>query len=156
MPTLPENVFSFAASEVTLAVMAAMRCALDRARTGGGPTFIEAVTFRMGPHTTSDDPTRYVDPLLREEWAGKDPIARVEAHLQAVGVLDEARAASIQQHADDVAARFRAGCLGLPETEPLALFDHVYAAPHSTLERQRSQYQAYLDGFEGDEHEGRS
>jgi 2-oxoisovalerate dehydrogenase E1 component alpha subunit len=132
-----------------LAVMAATRVALDRARTGGGPTFIEAVTFRMGPHTTSDDPTRYVDPLLREEWAGKDPIARVEAHLRAVGVLDEARAASIQQHADDVAARFRAGCLGLPEPAPLALFDHVYASPHATLDRQRSQYAAYLDTFEG-------
>ena len=139
-----------------LAVMAATRCALDRARTGGGPTFIEAVTFRMGPHTTSDDPTRYVDPLLREEWAGKDPIARVEAHLRAEGVLDDALAASIQQHADEVAAEFRAGCLGLPEPEPLALFDHVYATPHATLERQRSQYRAYLDGFEVAESEDRS
>jgi pyruvate dehydrogenase E1 component alpha subunit len=127
--------------------MAATRVAIDRARTGGGPTFIEAVTFRMGPHTTSDDPTRYVDPLLREEWAGKDPLARVEAHLRAAGVLDEAAAASIQQKADEVAAQFRAGCLGLPEPGPLDLFDHVYATPHATLDRQRSQYRSYLDGF---------
>jgi 2-oxoisovalerate dehydrogenase E1 component subunit alpha len=133
-----------------LAVLAATRFALNQARNGGGPTLIEAVTYRMGPHTTSDDPTRYVDPLLREEWAGKDPIARLEAHLRADGVLDEARAASIQQKADDVAAEFRAGCLGLPEPGPLDLFDHVYTAPHATLDRQRSQYAAYLDGFEGE------
>jgi 2-oxoisovalerate dehydrogenase E1 component alpha subunit len=137
-----------------LAVMAATRVAIDRARTGGGPTFIEAVTFRMGPHTTSDDPTRYVDPLLREEWAAKDPIARVAAHLQTAGVLDERLAASIQEKADDVAAEFRAGCLGLPDPGPLDVFDHVYATPHATLERQRNQYRAYLDGFSDGSAEG--
>jgi pyruvate dehydrogenase E1 component alpha subunit len=130
-----------------LAVMAATRSALDRARTGGGPTFIEAVTYRMGPHTTSDDPSRYVDPLQREEWAAKDPLARVEAHLRAQGVLTDALAASIQEAADDVATRFRAGCLTLEDPAPLSVFDNVYATPHSGIARQRSQYAAYLDGF---------
>ena len=133
-----------------LAVMAATRSALGRARTGGGPTFIEAVTYRMGPHTTSDDPSRYVDPLQREEWAAKDPLARVEAHLRAQGVLTDALAASIQAAADDVAARFRAGCLALENPAPLSVFDNVYATPHSGIARQRSQYSAYLDGFELD------
>jgi pyruvate dehydrogenase E1 component alpha subunit len=132
-----------------LAVMAATREALARARSGGGPTFIEAVTYRMGPHTTSDDPSRYVDPLQREEWAAKDPIARVEAHLRDLGVLSDDVAASVQKKADDVAKRFRAGCLALEDPAPLSVFDNVYAEPHSGLERQKSQYAAYLKGFEG-------
>jgi 2-oxoisovalerate dehydrogenase E1 component alpha subunit len=130
-----------------LAVMAATRCALDRARTGGGPTFIEAVTFRMGPHTTSDDPTRYVDPLLREEWAAKDPITRVEAHLRGLGLLTDELAGAVAARADQLAATLREGCLALADPPPLRMFDHVYAEPHRELERQRSQYAAYLDAY---------
>ena len=70
-----------------LAVFAAMRSALDRARNGGGPTFIEAVTYRMGPHTTADDPTRYRDPAELELWAGRDPLRRVEALLREMGAF---------------------------------------------------------------------
>lgn len=132
-----------------LAVMAATRIALERARSGGGPSFIEAVTYRMGPHTTSDDPSRYVDPLQREEWAAKDPIARVEAYLRGIGALSDEAAAKIAATADDVAARFRAGCLALPDPAPLSVFDHVYSTPHPDIERQKSQYAAYLAGFEG-------
>ncbi|MFP5290024.1 MAG: pyruvate dehydrogenase (acetyl-transferring) E1 component subunit alpha [Actinomycetes bacterium] len=127
-----------------LAVLAATRRALERAHRGDGPTFIEAVTYRMGPHTTSDDPSRYVDPLQREEWAAKDPIARVEAHLRQSGVLTDAIAASVAAKADEVAAEFRAGCLALPNPAPLSVFDHVYAEPHTGIARQRSQQEAYL------------
>ncbi|MBA8846686.1 pyruvate dehydrogenase E1 component alpha subunit [Yonghaparkia alkaliphila] len=127
-----------------LAVLAATRRALERAHRGDGPTFIEAVTYRMGPHTTSDDPSRYVDPLQREEWAAKDPIARVEAHLRESGILTDAVAASVAATADEVAAAFRAGCLTLPNPAPLSVFDHVYAEPHAGLARQRSQQEAYL------------
>ena len=134
-----------------LAVMAAMRCALDRARTGGGPTFIEAVTYRMGPHTTSDDPSRYVDPVEQQSWAAKDPIARFEAYLEALGLLTEEVKASVNSTTDDIARRFRAGCLALEDPEPLSVFDNVYSTPHSGLERQKSQYAAYLAGFEGGE-----
>ncbi|MBH0053860.1 pyruvate dehydrogenase (acetyl-transferring) E1 component subunit alpha [Salinibacterium sp. SWN139] len=131
-----------------LAVMAATRSALDRARTGGGPTFIEAVTYRRGPHTTSDDPSRYVDPVVAQEWEAKDPIARVEAFLRSEGVLTDELAASIQARADEVAAEFRAGCLALKNPEPLSVFDNVYATEHSGLARQKSQYKAYLEGFD--------
>ncbi len=127
-----------------LAVLAVTRWALERAHRGDGPTFIEAVTYRMGPHTTSDDPTRYVDPLQREEWAGKDPIARLEAHLRAQGVLTEQAEARVAARADEVAAAFRAGCTSLPQPAPLSIFDHVYAEPHIGLDRQRSQQAAYL------------
>ncbi|MCW4384719.1 pyruvate dehydrogenase (acetyl-transferring) E1 component subunit alpha [Salinibacterium sp. SYSU T00001] len=131
-----------------IAVTAAMRAALERARSGGGPTFIEAVTYRMGPHTTSDDPTRYVDPLEREEWAAKDPIERLERHLRSEGALDEGRRARVDERADAAASAMRRACLALAEPEPLALFDHVFTEPTSWLTRQRSQYEAYLAMFE--------
>jgi 2-oxoisovalerate dehydrogenase E1 component alpha subunit len=131
-----------------LAVMAATRSAIARAREGGGATYIEAVTYRMGPHTTSDDPTRYVDPLEREEWAAKDPILRLERHLETLGALDDDRRAALQAKADAVAAELRAACIGLPDPEPMALFDHVLTEPSAELERQRSQYAAYLGMFD--------
>jgi len=127
-----------------LAVLAATRRALERAHRGEGPSFIEAVTYRMGPHTTSDDPTRYVDPLERETWAAKDPILRLEAHLREAGILTDEASARIAAHADAVAAEFRAGCLALPNPAPLSVFDHVYAEPHRGLERQRAEQAAYL------------
>jgi pyruvate dehydrogenase E1 component alpha subunit len=70
-----------------LAVIAAMREAVDRARSGGGPTFIESVTFRMGGHSSSDDPTRYRDPQLVQYWERRDPVARYEKWLRAQGRL---------------------------------------------------------------------
>ncbi|UYN84672.1 MAG: pyruvate dehydrogenase (acetyl-transferring) E1 component subunit alpha [Microcella sp.] len=134
-----------------LAVMAVTRHALERARAGGGPTFIEAVTYRMGPHTTSDDPSRYVDPAQRAEWAAQDPIERVESHLRQAGVLTDDLAASIAARVDEVAARFRRGCLELDDPRPLDMFDHVYAEPHRAISRQRAQYSAYLASI-GDDH----
>ena len=134
-----------------LAVMAVMRVALDRARSGGGPTFIEAVTYRMGPHTTSDDPSRYEDRATREDWAAKDPLARVRAALESMGLMTDELTASVKARADDVAARLRTGCIGLTNPEPLSLFDHVLSTPSSWLERQKSQYAAYLVTFEDGE-----
>lgn len=131
-----------------LAVLAATRVALDRARGGEGPTFIEAVTYRMGPHTTSDDPTRYVDPSDKVEWAAKDPIARIERLLTARGALTDERAAAIKAKADTFATQMREGCYGLPTPEPLSLFEDVFVEPTPELERQRSQYAAYLAMFD--------
>jgi 2-oxoisovalerate dehydrogenase E1 component alpha subunit len=133
-----------------LAVMAATRIAIDRARTGGGPTFIEAVTYRMGPHTTSDDPSRYVDVAVKSEWAAKDPIVRLEALLEKSGLLTDELRASVKAKAESVAAELRAGCLGLEEPEPLTVFDNVYSTPHAWLDRQKSEYAAYLAMFEGE------
>ncbi|WP_028048994.1 pyruvate dehydrogenase (acetyl-transferring) E1 component subunit alpha [Cellulomonas sp. URHD0024] len=126
-----------------LAVLAATRAALDRARRGDGPTLIEAVTYRMGPHTTSDDPTRYVDPSDREQWAAKDPITRLERLLRP----SDERRNDIRQAADAFATAMREACLGLPEPAPLSVFDHVFVEPTAPLERQRSQYAAYLAMF---------
>lgn len=131
-----------------LAVTAVTRIALDRARRGEGPTFIEAVTYRRGPHTTSDDPTRYVDPAVDEQWAAKDPILRIERLLESRGRLTEGFVAAVTTHADDAAAQMRRGCLGLDAPPPLSVFDHVYTTPTAWLERQRSQYAAYLAMFD--------
>ena len=132
-----------------LAVMAAMRVALERARTGGGATFIEAVTYRMGPHTTSDDPSRYEDLGEREEWATKDPIQRFERYLDDQGLLTDEVRATVKAAEDDAAKRFRAACIALEDPEPMTIFDHVYAEPHSGLERQKREYAAYLSYIEG-------
>jgi pyruvate dehydrogenase E1 component alpha subunit len=130
-----------------LAVMAATREALARARRGEGPSFIEAVTYRMGPHTTADDPTRYRDPAELEEWSARDPIARLRTLLETQGAFGpelEERAAA---RADAVAAELRAGITAVPDPAPLEVFANVYAEPHPELDRQRDAYARYLEGF---------
>ncbi|HEY4614604.1 MAG TPA: thiamine pyrophosphate-dependent dehydrogenase E1 component subunit alpha [Citricoccus sp.] len=150
-----------------LAVLAATRRALERARNGGGPTFIEAVTYRMGPHTTADDPTRYRSPEEVEAWRAKDPIDRVEAYLAAtLGSADvdpdgqpmtvETIRAASQSAADEMAAGLRAGVAALADPGPADLFEHVYAEPHHELERQREHYRLYLAQFDGEQLEARS
>jgi pyruvate dehydrogenase E1 component alpha subunit len=133
-----------------LAVLAATRIALERARKGDGPTFIEAVTYRMGPHTTSDDPTRYRSAEELADWAEKDPIERVGALLTNMGVMTDELRARVMAKADAVAAEMRAGCLALTKPEPLTVFDNVFTHETSWLKRQKSQYAAYLDQFGGD------
>lgn len=134
-----------------LACVGAMRWALERARSGQGPAFIEAVTYRMGPHTTADDPTRYRDKDELEPWRRRDPIARLEAYLRGLGGFDEAFAASVAEQADQVGADLRAACLALTSRDPLGVLDNVYAEPHTGLSRQRAEFAAYLDGFESEE-----
>ncbi|WP_420813411.1 pyruvate dehydrogenase (acetyl-transferring) E1 component subunit alpha [Leifsonia flava] len=134
-----------------LAVMAATRVALDRARTGGGPTFIEAVTYRMGPHTTADDPTRYRPQGELEEWRAKDPIARFAAFLTEAGILDDAFAAAVAEKADAVAMELRTACIALRDPAALTVFDNVYAEPNSTIDRERDQYTRYLAMFDDGE-----
>jgi len=133
-----------------LACVAAMRWALDRARRGEGPSFIEAVTYRMGPHTTSDDPTRYRDADEVEAWAQRDPIARLEHYLRAEGMLDDSGMDEVAHAADALAAEVRAACIGAMTRAPETMFDHVYAEPHSGLAQQKAEYLAYMAGFEGE------
>lgn len=130
-----------------LAVMAATRVALDRARRGGGPTFIEAVSYRMGPHTTADDPTRYRDANELEDWAAKDPISRIAALLDRKGLLTEELQQQVKDKADAVAHEMRTGCTTMPDPEPLDVFKHVYSTPNSWLDRQQDHYARYLASF---------
>ncbi|MCB1299055.1 MAG: pyruvate dehydrogenase (acetyl-transferring) E1 component subunit alpha [Microthrixaceae bacterium] len=128
--------------------LAAMREALQRARTGGGPSLIEAVTYRIGPHTTSDDPTRYRSEAEVDAWRRRDPIARLEAYLRSMGELSDAQAQDAAALGERVATEMRAACLSMVTKAPLAIFDHVYAQPHSGIAREREQYRAYLRGFD--------
>lgn len=130
-----------------LACLAAMRWAVDHARTGNGPVFIEAVTYRMGPHTTSDDPTRYRDKEEVELWRRRDPIARVEALLRARGEFSDEFAAEVAAEADRWGAEVRSATLNARTKAPIEIFDHVYAEPHAGLDVERADYAAYLDGF---------
>ncbi|HRN29503.1 MAG TPA: pyruvate dehydrogenase (acetyl-transferring) E1 component subunit alpha [Terrimesophilobacter sp.] len=130
-----------------LAVLAATRQAMERARSGGGPTFIEAVTYRMGPHTTSDDPSRYRSKEELEEWAAKDPILRVERLLEASGALTEEARATVQAKADEVAASLRAAVIGSEKRKPLELFEHVYSSPHPRVHGQRERFASYLEMY---------
>ena len=130
-----------------LACLAAMRWAIDNARRGNGPAFIEAVTYRMGPHTTSDDPTRYRDKEEVEKWRRRDPISRVEALLRTQGEFDEAFVASVEADADALAASVREAAMTATTRAPLTVLDDVYAEPHSGIDEQREWFGAYLDGF---------
>jgi 2-oxoisovalerate dehydrogenase E1 component alpha subunit len=129
-------------------VLAATRQALDRARRGEGPTFIEAVTYRMGPHTTADDPTRYRPEQELAEWRARDPLTRVLAFLEASGVDIEGLEREVAGEADRAAAELRAACIGMADPEPMSVFDHVYVEPNSHLERQRDHYARYLAMFD--------
>lgn len=136
-----------------LAVLAATRAAVERAADGGGPTFIEAVTYRMGPHTTADDPTRYRDDAELEAWKARDPLTRVEAHLRTLDVDVDAVLAQAQTEADELAAEVRRALEALEEDGADRLFDEIYAEPHQELERQRREHALYLQQF-GDEEAG--
>ena len=101
-----------------LAVLAVTRAALRAAREGQGPTFIEAFTYRMGAHTTSDDPTRYRLAGEVEEWKLRDPIARLKAYLSRSGLADAAFFDGVEAEADGLAARIRSGTVDMPDPGP--------------------------------------
>ncbi|MCR2762786.1 thiamine pyrophosphate-dependent dehydrogenase E1 component subunit alpha [Microbacterium sp. zg.B48] len=130
-----------------LASYAVTRVALDEARAGAGPRAIEAMTYRMGAHTTSDDPTKYRTADEEESWARRDPIARMRAYLRGRGASDaffaevEAQAAAV---AED--ARVRTAALGGIPTD--LMFDHVYTEPHPLIDEQRAWLAGYEASFE--------
>jgi pyruvate dehydrogenase E1 component alpha subunit len=136
-----------------LACLAVTRAALQNAREGNGPTLVEAYTYRMGAHTTSDDPTRYRLNNELESWKLKDPIERVKAHLSRTGMADQAFFDALEAESDELAAHVRKGCLEMPDPHPLSIFDNVYAEEHPLLVEEREQFAAYLDTFEASEPE---
>jgi pyruvate dehydrogenase E1 component alpha subunit len=122
-----------------LACLAVTRAALARARAGSGPMLIEAFTYRMGAHTTSDDPTRYRVAAELEQWRLKDPIERVRAWLVRGGHVDAPFVESLDAEAEVLARRVRDGCRALPEPDPAAVFEHVYAGLDPDLRAQRDE-----------------
>lgn len=129
-----------------LASYAVSRRGLDDARTGKGPRFIEALTYRMGAHTTSDDPTKYRQNAEVEYWAQRDPIARFEAFLRARGA-EQAVFDSAASDAADLVADVRTRTLAL--TDPLleTIFENVYAEPHAPVAAQQRWLEEYEDAI---------
>jgi 2-oxoisovalerate dehydrogenase E1 component alpha subunit len=131
-----------------LAVYAVTRAALDRARSGQGPTLVEAFTYRMGAHTTSDDPTRYRLSAEVEHWKLKDPIARVKAYLARSGMADEGFFNAIEAEADDLAVEVRTVTREFPEPDPVRMFEHVYSGDHPLVDQERAEFERYTAQFE--------
>jgi pyruvate dehydrogenase E1 component alpha subunit len=116
-----------------LAVYAAAREAVDRARAGDGPTLIECVTYRLGVHTTADDPTKYRSDAEVAMWEQKDPLTRFKAYLEKRNLLEE----GLEQRVDDEIAEAVRRFEAVPAPDPLTMFDHVYAElpPHLVAQR---------------------
>jgi 2-oxoisovalerate dehydrogenase E1 component alpha subunit len=131
-----------------LACLAVSRWALEECRSGNGPVLIEAFTYRMDAHTTSDDPTRYRLADELELWKLKDPIERVRANLVREHGFGAERFDAVQADSDELAARFREYCVSMPPPAPDRMFSQVYAEPSPAVEAQREAYLAYHASFE--------
>ncbi|MFE9562531.1 pyruvate dehydrogenase (acetyl-transferring) E1 component subunit alpha [Streptomyces sp. NPDC006487] len=134
-----------------LACLAVTRWALERARRGEGPTLVEAFTYRMGAHTTSDDPTKYRRDEETAAWEAKDPILRLKAHLLATGGADEAYFEQLEVESEALGKRVREVVRSMPDPDTMAIFENVYADGHALVDEERAQFAAYLASFEGGE-----
>lgn len=126
-----------------LAVRAASRIAARHLREGRGPIFLEAVTYRLGPHTTSDDPTRYRDEQELETWRGRCPLRRVERHLAQLGASAEELRGEAQRRGADARTALREAVTALPAPAPESLFENVLSTAHPGLERQREEFRSF-------------
>ncbi|MDO5682068.1 MAG: pyruvate dehydrogenase (acetyl-transferring) E1 component subunit alpha [Propionibacteriaceae bacterium] len=134
-----------------LAMYAVTSWALERARSGEGPALIEAYTYRMGAHTTSDDPTKYRTRGESDEWSRKDPITRVQAYLLATGAIDQAWLDALATEADELAADLRSRTLALGDPDLADSFDLVYAEKTQHLIDQQAEFIEYAESFGEDE-----
>jgi pyruvate dehydrogenase E1 component alpha subunit len=132
-----------------LAVLAVTKAALEHARSGQGPMLVEAFTYRMGAHTTSDDPTRYRLDEEREQWEVKDPIIRLKTYLEREGFADADWLAEIEAESEALGKRVREAVRTMPDPDTMAIFENVYADGHALVDEERAQFAEYLAGFEG-------
>ncbi len=123
-------------------VLKVVREAVARARRGDGPTLIEAHTYRMAPHTSSDNPSLYRDAAEVDGWKKKDPIDRLKKQLESAGALAYDLDQAIGHEAEEAAARMRSGVIAVQPAEAHGLFSHVYAVPPPHL---LAQAKAQLD-----------
>jgi 2-oxoisovalerate dehydrogenase E1 component alpha subunit len=130
-----------------LACHAVTAAAMQKARNGEGPTLIEAYTYRMGAHTTSDDPTRYRDSAEVETWKLKDPIERVKRYLLVQGTPQEFFD-ELDAEAEELGKHLRETCKALPEPDLAALFDEVFVDGTPELAEQKAKYLAFRDSLE--------
>ncbi len=115
------------------------RRALEHARAGAGPTLIEAHTYRMGAHTTSDDPTRYRVDAEVEVWKHRDPIERVKSLLVREYRVTGPTFDAVAAEADELASQLRVDVLAMDRPDPITMFDHVYAEAHPLIDEGRRE-----------------
>ncbi|WP_405743309.1 pyruvate dehydrogenase (acetyl-transferring) E1 component subunit alpha [Streptomyces sp. NBC_01525] len=130
-----------------LACLAVTRAALERARTGQGPMLVEAFTYRMGAHTTSDDPTKYRSDEETRAWEAKDPILRLRRYLEAEGFVDDAYLAAVEEESEALGKRVRDVVRAMPDPDTMAIFENVYADGHALVDEERAQFAAYQASF---------
>jgi 2-oxoisovalerate dehydrogenase E1 component alpha subunit len=123
-----------------LAVYAVTKAAVERARSGDGPTLIEAMTYRIGPHSTADDATRYRDEEEVAGWRARDPIERFRRFLASSGVADEGFVSACEAEAEAWVSEVRAGIISVGAPSVSEMFDHAFADPPATLLRQRERW----------------
>jgi pyruvate dehydrogenase E1 component alpha subunit len=128
-----------------LAVYVAAREAVERARRGEGPTLIECVTYRLGFHTTADDPSKYRSEEEVKAWERKDPLTRFRAYLERRNLLE----AGLEQQVDEEIAAAVRRFEAVPPADPLSVFDHVYAEVPPHLAAQRAEAEARLPAAGG-------
>jgi len=129
-----------------LATYSAAREALDRARGGGGPSLIEAVTYRLMMHTTADDPRKYRTEEEVAQWWKRDPIPRFCRYLESKSIWDDGKQAALEAEIKeqiDAAVRAFESMAGF---KPDAPFDHVFGTRHEGIEEQRAEFLASLAG----------
>ena len=131
-----------------LAVYAVTTQMLDRARSGEGPSLIEAFTYRMAAHTTSDDPTKYRVSAEVEVWKLRDPVARYKRWLMSEGIADAEFFDAVEGEADELAAHVRTATVTMTDPDVNDMFDQVYVEPHQQVEDDRAAFHAYQDTFE--------
>jgi len=130
-----------------LACYAVTSEALERARSGGGPTFIEAFTYRMGAHTTSDDPTRYRSAAEEQYWRDRDPIDRLLALMKAEDAVDDAWLAELDAEATAFGEHIRTTVRSFERPSSDFMFRNVYAGPHAIVDDERAWFEAYQRTF---------
>jgi len=133
-------------------VYASVGEAVGRASRGGGPTLIEALTYRIEAHTNADDATRYREGNEVAAWQARDPVTRLETYLRDAGLLDDDSAEDLRDEADRFAASVRERMNADPASDPAEMFAHVYAAPTAQLIDQRGDLLAELEGHGDDQH----
>ncbi|HEV2519127.1 MAG TPA: thiamine pyrophosphate-dependent dehydrogenase E1 component subunit alpha [Thermoplasmata archaeon] len=126
------------------AVYRAVREARDRAVQGGGPTLIEAQVYRLGPHSTSDDPRRYRSDAELEAWKARDSVTRVRAELIGAGALTEESDAKLVESLRSEISHALAEAESSAPMDPLSLFDDVFAGATPRLEEERAEFSALL------------
>ncbi len=132
-----------------LAVYVATREAVERARAGQGPTFIECVTYRLGPHSTADDPTKYRSEEEVRAWEAKEPLLRFRRYLEGKGLLDAAARAALEAEVEAEIRQAVERAEARMDGDPLAIFEHVYAELPEELQEQREELRRHLAGSGG-------